>query len=76
VAPNWSLGVEYNHIFLRHRDVTFTGSVGFGGVPAGAFTRRERIGQDVDIGLVRLNYRWSGSSPNTKAWRALIVCDQ
>ncbi|RTM13470.1 MAG: porin family protein, partial [Bradyrhizobiaceae bacterium] len=50
-APNWTIGVEYDHIFLGHRDVSFTDSVGFGGVPAGAFTRRERIGQDVDIGL-------------------------
>lgn len=60
LAPNWTLGVEYDHIFLGHRDVGFAGSVGFGGVPAGAFTRRERIGQDVDIGLVRLNYRFGG----------------
>lgn len=51
-APNWSVGVEYDHIFLGHRNVDFT----LGGV----FVQTERIGQDVDMGLVRLNYRWGG----------------
>ncbi|WFU37789.1 outer membrane beta-barrel protein [Bradyrhizobium sp. CB82] len=48
-APNWSVGVEYNHIFLADKDVTFTGLVG-----------TDRIRQDVDMGLVRLNYRFGG----------------
>jgi outer membrane immunogenic protein len=26
----------------------------------GAVTRSERISQDVDIGLIRVNYRWGG----------------
>lgn len=51
-APNWSVGVEYDHIFLGHRNVDFS----LGGV----FVQTERIGQDVDMGLVRLNYRWGG----------------
>jgi outer membrane immunogenic protein len=51
-APNWSVGVEYDHIFLDSQDITFTpGRI----VPGG-----DRIGQDVDMGLVRLNYRWGG----------------
>lgn len=45
-APNWSVGVEYNHIFLADKDVTFAGT--------------ERIRQDVDMGLVRLNYKFGG----------------
>jgi outer membrane immunogenic protein len=52
-APNWSVGVEYDHIFLGHRTVSFT-------TPAGVFDGADRIGQNVDMGLVRLNYRWGG----------------
>ncbi|WP_342740821.1 outer membrane beta-barrel protein [Bradyrhizobium sp. B117] len=48
-APNWSVGVEYNHIFLSDKDVTFAG-----------FAGSERIKQDVDMGLVRLNYKFGG----------------
>ncbi|GLR88053.1 outer membrane protein [Bradyrhizobium iriomotense] len=52
-APNWSVGVEYNHLFLGHRTIGFTTP---GGIAAGS----DRISQDVDMGLVRLNYRWGG----------------
>ncbi|WP_298872179.1 outer membrane beta-barrel protein [uncultured Bradyrhizobium sp.] len=47
-APNWSVGVEYNHIFLSDKDVTFAG------------LQTDRIKQDVDMGLVRLNYKFGG----------------
>src|SRR6478735_9002466 len=50
-APNWSVGVEYNHIFLQDKNVTFAGLVG-----------TDRIRQDVDMGLVRLNYKFGGPS--------------
>jgi outer membrane immunogenic protein len=59
-APNWTVGFEYDHIFLGHRNVGFTGSGNFVLAPLGAATRTDRIGQDVDIGLVRVNYRWGG----------------
>ena len=59
-APNWSVGIEYNHIFLARRNVDFTGSGNFAGAGLGVFTRTERIDQNVDMGLVRLNYRWGG----------------
>jgi outer membrane immunogenic protein len=52
-APNWSLGFEYDHIFLGDRTIGFT-------TPAGAVFGSDRIRQDVDMGLVRLNYRWGG----------------
>lgn len=52
-APNWSVGIEYNHIFLGDRTIDFT-------TPAGAFAGSDRIRQDVDIGLVRLNYKFGG----------------
>ncbi|MBR0839586.1 porin family protein [Bradyrhizobium liaoningense] len=48
-AQNWSVGVEYNHIFLSDKDVTFAL------VPS-----TDRIRQDVDMGLVRLNYKFGG----------------
>ncbi|UZE47098.1 outer membrane beta-barrel protein [Rhodopseudomonas sp. P2A-2r] len=49
-TPNWSVGVEYDHIFLGSRNVTFTS-------PA---TTSDRIGQDVDMVTARINYRWGG----------------
>jgi outer membrane immunogenic protein len=50
-APNWSVGAEYDHLFMGSRDVTLT---------APSFFQIEHIQQDVDIGLVRLNYRFNG----------------
>lgn len=52
-APNWSVGVEYNHLFLGDRNINFTD-------PTGVFAGTGRISQDVDVGLVRLNYRFGG----------------
>jgi outer membrane immunogenic protein len=52
-APNWSVGVEYDHMFLGDRNLGFT-------TPAGVLNTTERVRQDVDIGTVRLNYRWGG----------------
>ena len=52
-APNWSVGIEYDHIFLGNRTIGFT-------TPGGAAFGSDRIRQDVDLGLVRLNYRWGG----------------
>ena len=50
-APNWSIGAEYNHIFLDSHDAMLTAA-------AGGVADIDHIRQDVDIGLVRLNYRW------------------
>jgi opacity protein-like surface antigen len=52
-APNWSVGVEYDHLFMGTRNVNLTD-------PTGALFQTESISQDVDIGLVRLNYRFGG----------------
>jgi hypothetical protein len=51
-TPNWSIGFQYNHIFLDDRNITLT--------LAGAPVSTDRINQDVDIGLVSLNYRFGG----------------
>ncbi|WP_024509756.1 outer membrane beta-barrel protein [Bradyrhizobium sp. ARR65] len=52
-APNWSIGVEYDHLFMGSRNVNLTDA-------AGAFFETEHIRQEVDIGLVRLNWRFGG----------------
>jgi outer membrane immunogenic protein len=52
-APNWSVGLEYDHMFLGTRNITAV-------TPAGAFSATDRISQGVDIGTVRLNYRFGG----------------
>jgi outer membrane immunogenic protein len=49
----WSIGVEYDHLFMGSRNVSLAD-------PAGAFFETEHISQDADIGLVRLNYRFNG----------------
>jgi outer membrane immunogenic protein len=54
-APNWSIGVEYNHIFEDNHDATFTSTIR--GLPA---TFVERTGGDTDMILGRLNYRFGG----------------
>jgi outer membrane immunogenic protein len=53
-APNWSVGVEYDHLFLGNKNLNFV-------TAAGASTMTHNISQDVDIGLVRVNYRFGPS---------------
>ncbi len=50
-APNWSVGVEYDHLFMGNKNVNFVNA-------AGATAMTQRVSQDIDIGLVRLNYRF------------------
>ncbi|MBR0715990.1 outer membrane protein [Bradyrhizobium liaoningense] len=52
-APNWSVGVEYNHIFTGNSTLTFNNA-------AAVAVQSDRISQDVDLGLIRVNYRWGG----------------
>lgn len=52
-SPNWSVGVEYNHLFMQDRTYTFT-------TPGGAFFAADRVRQDVDLVTARLNYRFGG----------------
>lgn len=52
-TPNWSFGVEYNHIFVGTQAVTFT-------TPGGAFYANETIRGDVDMVTARINYKWGG----------------
>jgi outer membrane immunogenic protein len=53
-APNWSVGVEYDHLFMGHTSNSF--SV-VNPIVVGALNR---INQDVDMVTLRLNYRFGG----------------
>jgi len=52
LAPNWSIGAEYNHIFLGDRNVSFAAN--------GGPYKADNVRQDIDMGLVRLNYKFNG----------------
>lgn len=51
-APNWSVGVEYNHLFMGKHTDNFT--------LLGVNTRSDSIKQDVDMATVRVNYTFGG----------------
>jgi outer membrane immunogenic protein len=53
LSPNWSVAAEYNHIFLDNHDAPLTDA-------AGGLASTIHAHRDVDMGLVRLNYRWGG----------------
>lgn len=55
-APNWSLALEYDHLFMGNRSRTFTSSGLF--TPAGTFSRVENVRQDVDLITARLNWHF------------------
>jgi outer membrane immunogenic protein len=50
-TPNWSVGVEYDHMFMDRQNVTFIGA---------AFVQTDSIKQDVDLFTARLNYKFGG----------------
>jgi outer membrane immunogenic protein len=52
-APNWSVAVEYDHLFMGTRNVTFPAT-------AIAVSRADDIHQNVDMATIRINYRWGG----------------
>ena len=52
-APNWSVGLEYDHLFMGNNSVVFPAN-------AIAVTRTDTIKQDVDMGTVRINYTFGG----------------
>jgi outer membrane immunogenic protein len=52
-APNWTVGVEYDHLFMQDKTTTFT-------APGGVVFGTDRIRQDVDLVTARINYRWGG----------------
>ena len=53
-APNWSVGLEYDHLFMGDANNSFTSPVFIAGVV------NNRVTQDVDMVTLRLNYRFGG----------------
>ena len=49
-TPNWSVGVEYNHVFLGTTTYNY---------PAPSLST-ERVRGDIDMVTARINYRWGG----------------
>ncbi len=64
-APNWSVAVEYDHLFMGNRGITFTstGVLGAGIIPVGGVFRTDSIRQDVDLITARINYRFNWGGP-------------
>jgi outer membrane immunogenic protein len=54
-APNWSVALEYDHLFLGRRDIALNSTV----VP-GLLSRGDSIRQDIDMVTARINYRFGG----------------
>ena len=52
-APNWSVGLEYDHLFMQDKTYNFTSG-------AGVLVGSDRIRQDVDLVTARLNYKFGG----------------
>jgi len=55
-APNWSVGVEYDHLFMGRANNTFTVGID----PRLAAVLSDRVSQNVDMVTVRFNYRFGG----------------
>jgi outer membrane immunogenic protein len=52
-APNLSIALEYDHLFMGNPNVTFPPT-------AIAVGRTDNIKQDIDMGTVRINYTFGG----------------
>ena len=59
-APNWSVAVEYDHLFMGNRTITATSAGVLAGIPAGSVFRTDSIRQDVDMVTARINFRFGG----------------
>lgn len=53
-APNWSAGIEYDHLFMGNTNNSFSVA---NPIVAGALNR---ISQDVDLVTIRVHYRFGG----------------
>jgi outer membrane immunogenic protein len=54
-TPNWSVGLEYDHLFMGGSDFSFA--------TADPLLAGARIRQDVDMATVRVNYRFDWAAP-------------
>jgi outer membrane immunogenic protein len=64
-APNWSVAVEYDHLFMdtNSRTFTSTGVLGAAIIPVGGAFRTDSISQNVDLITARINYHFNWGSP-------------
>ena len=69
-APNWSVGIEYDHLFMGNSNNSF--SV-VNPILAGALNR---ISQDVDMVTVRVNYRFGGYGAPSQRVTDLLISSQ
>jgi outer membrane immunogenic protein len=58
-APNWSVGVEYAHIFMGDRDISPA-------TAAGIVARTDTVDGDIDLITLRVNYRFGGSTVSAR----------
>jgi outer membrane immunogenic protein len=54
-APNWSAGIEYDHLFMGNANNSFTATD-----PRLVSFVSDRVRQDVDMLTLRINYRFGG----------------
>jgi outer membrane immunogenic protein len=52
-TPNWSAGIEYDHLFMGNANNSFS-------VPAGAAAVVNQVNQNVDMVTLRVNYKFGG----------------
>jgi len=62
-APNWSVAVEYDHLFMGNHSRNFTSTGVLAVVPVGGVFRTDSIRQDVDLITARINYRFNWGGP-------------
>ena len=54
-APNWSVAIEYDHLFMGKQDTSL-----YFLPPSTGFAETDSTSQDIDIGTIRLNYKFGG----------------
>lgn len=59
-ARNWSVGIEYDHLFMGGPAVAFLAQAINFPPFTGAVGRTDNISQGVDMGTIRINYRFGG----------------
>jgi outer membrane immunogenic protein len=59
-SQNWSVGLEYDHVFMGTRAISFASTGNPFSPTPGAIYRVSNIHQDLDLITVRLNYRFGG----------------
>jgi outer membrane immunogenic protein len=55
-SPNWTAGIEYDHLWMGRDSAGFAGVV----TPGGVTLTGSGVTQDIDMITVRLNYRFGG----------------